>query len=110
MTASGPPSRRLRERLFHPALQAYDAIYCGVNGRIYMNFREATDAVCKPLNQQHVADALGVSLQTVRQARLSEDTYGFRAPPRNWKGAIIRLAEARVLHYHKLIEKLNTKD
>ena len=71
-----------------------------------MTFSEAVDALCKPLTHQDVAKALGVSLQTVRQARLREESDAFRAAPKNWKAAIIRLAEARVLHYRKLIEKL----
>ena len=71
-----------------------------------MKFREATDTLCASLNHEDVAKALGVSVQTVRQARLKEDSNGFRAPPRNWERAIIRLAEARVLHYRKLIEEL----
>ena len=85
-------------------------IYKHVNGRIYMNFREAIDALCTCLNHQDVAKALGVSVQTVRQARLKEDSDGFRAPPRNWERAVIRLAEARVSHYHKLLEKLTKPD
>jgi hypothetical protein len=75
-----------------------------------MNFSEAVDVLCKPLNHQHVAKALGVSVQTVRQARLSEDSRAFRPPPKNWKKAIIRLAEARVVHYRKLVEQLAAKD
>ena len=85
-------------------------IYKPVNGCIYMNFREAIDALCTCLNHQDVAKALGVSVQTVRQARLKEDSDGFRAPPRNWERAVIRLAEARVSHYHKLLEKLTKPD
>ena len=85
-------------------------IYKHVNGYIYMNFREAIDALCTCLNHQDVAKALGVSVQTVRQARLKEDSDGFRAPPRNWERAVIRLAEARVSHYHKLLEKLTKPD
>src|SRR6202023_1624957 len=30
---------------------------------------------------------------TVRQARLREGSDGYRAPPRDWKSALIRLAE-----------------
>jgi hypothetical protein len=73
-----------------------------------MKFREAVDALCASLSHEDVAKALGVSLQTVRQARLREDSVAFRGAPKNWKGAIIRLAEARVLHYRKLIEKMKT--
>jgi hypothetical protein len=71
-----------------------------------MTFREAIDALCTYLNHQDVAKALGVSVQTVRQARLKEDSDGFRAPPKNWERAVIRLAEARLSHYRKLIEKI----
>ncbi len=85
-------------------------IYKHVNGNIYMTFREAIDALCACLNHQDVAKALGVSVQTVRQARLKEDSDGFRARPRNWERAVIRLAEARVSHYRKLIEKLKRPD
>ena len=75
-----------------------------------MDFREATDALCASLNHEDVANALDVSVQTVRQSRLREDSKGFRAPPQNWKDAIIRLAEARASHYRQLIEKMKTTD
>jgi hypothetical protein len=75
-----------------------------------MDFREAIDALCAPVNHHDVAKALRVSLQTVRQARLREDSNAFRAPPKNWKKAIIRLPEARILYYRKLIEQLKSKD
>jgi hypothetical protein len=73
-----------------------------------MKFREAVDVLCASLSHEDVAKALGVSLQSVRQARLSEESTAFRAPPKNWKNAIIRLAEARMTHYPKLVEKLQT--
>jgi hypothetical protein len=75
-----------------------------------MNFREAVDALCASLNHEDVAKALKVSVQTVRQARLREDSDAFRAPPKNWKEAIIRLAEARVGRYRNLIERLKRTD
>jgi len=71
-----------------------------------MKFREAVDALCTCLNHHDAAKAFGVSTQSVRQARLSEDSPAFRAPPKNWEKAIIRLAEGRILYYRKLIEKL----
>jgi hypothetical protein len=81
-----------------------------VNAAIYMKFREAVDALCTPVTHQDVAKALDVSVQTVRQARLSEDSDAFRAPPKNWKSAIIRLAEGRIVYYRTLIEKLKNSD
>jgi hypothetical protein len=53
-------------------------------------------------------DLADQSMQTVRQARMSEDSDAFRAPPKNWKAAIIKLAEARVSYYRRLMEKLKT--
>jgi hypothetical protein len=85
-------------------------IYAGVNAGIYMNFREAVDALCASLSHEDVAKALGVSLQTVRQARLREDSDAFRAPPKNWKAATIRLAEGRASYYRRLIEKMKHSD
>jgi hypothetical protein len=75
-----------------------------------MNFREAVDALCVSLTHEDVAKALGVSLQTIRQARLREDSVAFRAPPKNWKAAIIRLAEGRASYYRRLIEKMKHSD
>ena len=75
-----------------------------------MNFREAVDALCASLSHEDVAKTLDVSLQTVRQARLREDSDAFRAPPKNWKAAIIRLAEGRASYYRRLIERLKHSD
>jgi hypothetical protein len=88
----------------------YNSVYDNVNGYIYMIFREAVDALCISLNHEDVAKALGVSLQTVRQARMRQGTSAFRAPPKNWKAAIIRLAEGRASHYRKLSQKLKRTD
>ncbi len=71
-----------------------------------MNFREATDSLCDKIDHDDVAQALGVSVQTVRQARLSEESSARRAAPEQWEHAVIRLAEKRVWHYRKLIERL----
>ena len=53
-----------------------------VNVDIYMNFREAVDALGSSLTHEDVAKALGVSVQTIRQARMKEDSKSYRAPPR----------------------------
>ena len=71
-----------------------------------MNFREAVDALCSSLNHEDVAEALGVSVQTIRQARMKEDSRSFREPPKNWERALIRLAESRVSYYRRLMDKL----
>jgi hypothetical protein len=71
-----------------------------------MTFREAVDALSDPLDHKKVAEALGVSLQAVRQARMGEDSSAFRAPPKHWRDTVIRLAERRIMHYRQLIERV----
>ncbi len=75
-----------------------------------MKFREAVDALCSSLIHEDVAKALGVSVQTIRQARMKEDSKSYREPPQNWKRAIIQLAENRVLQYRKLVQQLKMTD
>jgi hypothetical protein len=75
-----------------------------------MNFREAVDTLCATIGHDEVAEALGVSVQTVRQARMKEDSSAFRAPPKDWEAAVIRLAEKRVWHYRRLIEQVRGKE
>jgi hypothetical protein len=89
----------------------YDYIYTlrFVNAVIYMNFREAVDSVCEPLAHSTIAEALGVSLQAVRQARMDENSKAFRAPPKHWRDIIIRLAERRIMHYRQLIEQIRNE-
>jgi hypothetical protein len=71
-----------------------------------MTFSEAVDALCASLTHEDVAKALGVSVQTIRQARLSEDSSAFRAPPKNWERALTRLADNRLAYYRRLVDKL----
>jgi hypothetical protein len=75
-----------------------------------MKFREATDGLCAKLDHEDVAKALGVSIQTVRQARLESESAAHRAAPSQWEHAVIRLAEKQVWHYRKLIERLREEN
>ena len=75
-----------------------------------MNFRETVDTLCDPLDHKKVAEALGVSLQAVRQARMVEKSSAFRAAPKHWKDTAIRLAERRIMYYRQLIDQLRKDD
>jgi hypothetical protein len=75
-----------------------------------MDFRQATDGLCARVDHEDVARALGVSLQTVRQARLQPGANAHRSPPSGWRDAVIRLAEERAGHYRRLVEELRTSD
>lgn len=45
----------------------------------------------------------------IRRVRLNPKAKAHREPPRNGKGAIVRLAEGLMLHYLELIERLKRK-
>lgn len=74
-----------------------------------MDFRAATDGLFDRVSHEDLAKALGVSLATIRQARLNHAASAHRAPPNGWKEVIIRLAERRIMHYRQLIEILRTE-
>ncbi len=71
-----------------------------------MDFRKATDDLFDRVAHEDLAKALGVSVATIRQARLKPSAEAHRNPPNDWKTAVIRLAEMRAAHYRKLIELL----
>jgi hypothetical protein len=71
-----------------------------------MNFKEATDALFDRVSHEELADSLGVSVASIRQARLSPNAKAFRESPPGWCKAVIELAEKRSAHYRKLIERL----
>jgi hypothetical protein len=71
-----------------------------------MNFKEATDGLFERLSHEDLAQALGISVASIRQARLDPKAKAYREPPKDWQGALIQLAEKRVWHYRKLIERV----
>jgi hypothetical protein len=71
-----------------------------------MNFKEATDGLFDRVDHAELADALGISVATIRQARLSPDAKAHRQPPERWRAAVIRLAERRAEHYKRLASSL----
>jgi len=71
-----------------------------------MNFREATDQLCQKLDHDDLAKALGVSVQSVRQARMTNDAKAHRGAPKEWPHTVIRLAEKQIIHYRRLIDDI----
>jgi len=71
-----------------------------------MNFRKITDALFASVGHQDLAKALGVSVASIRQARLDEGAQAHRTPPKGWEKAVRKLAEDRVRHYQRLAEQL----
>jgi hypothetical protein len=75
-----------------------------------MDFREATENLCAGVSHEDLAKTLGVSVATVRQARLRQDAKAHRNPPVDWRDAVIKLAESRARRYARLAENLRNED
>jgi hypothetical protein len=75
-----------------------------------MNFKEATDGLFDRISHEELAEALGVSVASIRQARLSPNAKAHREPPERWKAAVIRLAQKRAAHYKRLADNLRKSD
>ena len=71
-----------------------------------MNFKEATDRLFDRIDHAELAEALGVSVASIRQARLTPTAKAYREAPKLWEKAIIRLAEGRIRRLVALIEKI----
>jgi hypothetical protein len=77
-----------------------------VNGTAYMDFKKATDILFGGVSHEDLAKTLGISVATVRQARLRPDAKAHRSAPDHWQDAVVRLAEERVQHYGRLINEV----
>ena len=71
-----------------------------------MDFRKATDELLGGISHEELAKALGVSVATVRQARLAESAKAHRSPPEGWQTQILRLAKQRADHFKRLVGRL----
>jgi hypothetical protein len=71
-----------------------------------MNFKEATDTLFGRIDHSALAKALGVSVASIRQARLSHSAKAYRDSPKDWQYAVIRLAEQQIMRYRQLIEQV----
>lgn len=73
-----------------------------------MDFKKATDALFSQIGHADLAEALGVSVPLIRQARLQSKASAHRSAPDGWENAVIRLAEEQVVHYRQLATKLRS--
>jgi hypothetical protein len=60
-----------------------------------MDFKTATDRVGGCITHAEIAEAAGVSIQTIRQARMDPNSTSYRNPPTGWQAVLARLARAR---------------
>ena len=73
-----------------------------------MDFRTATDKLCAPVTHEDVARQLGISVQSVRQARMNGNSNGQRKPPDHWRDALITLTKNRISYFEWLIQQLES--
>jgi hypothetical protein len=72
-----------------------------------MDFKKATDELLANLSHEELASALGVSVPTVRQARLDEAAKAHRSPPTGWEAKIAKLAKQRSERLRRLADQLS---
>ncbi len=75
-----------------------------------MDFKSAVDALAGCYSHEELAKAAGVSLQSIRQARLDPSSPSYRRPPANWREIIARLARARGGELGDLAEELEAEE
>jgi hypothetical protein len=60
-----------------------------------MDFKTATDRVAGCITHAEIAEACGVSIQSIRQARMDPSSPSYRTPPAGWEGVLARLVAGR---------------
>lgn len=71
-----------------------------------MDFKKATDILCGGISHSDLANALGVSVPLVRQARLDAAAKAHRSPPEGWEKAVAKLAEREAERLSRLAATL----
>lgn len=71
-----------------------------------MDFKKTTDDLFSAITHGELAQAMGVSVATIRQARLDEVAKAHRSPPAGWEVGALQLAEARARHFARLVARL----
>lgn len=74
-----------------------------------MNFKAATDALFGGISHERLAKTLGVSIATIRQARLRPDARAHRSPPEDWEHGVAQLAEEQIAAYRHLIDAIHRR-
>jgi len=71
-----------------------------------IDFVLATNELCGGVTHQEVAEALGVKLPTVRQARLGIAAKAHRKAPQGWEPKLAKLAQRQADRLQRLADRL----
>jgi len=74
-----------------------------------ITFRSATDELFACISHHELAEALGVSVASVRQARLDPAAKARRSPPDVWQPVIRRMALDQAKRLSRLASRLEEK-
>lgn len=74
--------------------------------RCTVDFRTATDRAAPCVGHQELADELGVSVQSIRAARLDPGSPNFRNAPGGWQRALAKLLRRHSRDHTALAEEL----
>jgi len=74
-----------------------------------VDFKTATDRVSGCISHAEIAEAAGVSIQSIRQARLDPGTASYRSPPPGWQVILARLARNRGSELNEFADELEPK-
>ncbi len=74
-----------------------------------LSFADATDALLVSISREDIADRLGVSVATVKQARLPVEAHAHRPPPKGWRSAVLAVAEEMAEHYRRLADQIRAQ-
>ncbi|HET7460712.1 MAG TPA: hypothetical protein VFJ82_05675 [Longimicrobium sp.] len=73
-----------------------------------MDFKTATDRVAGCITHAEIAEACGVSLQSIRQARMDPSSPSYRSPPAGWEEVLAQLVMRRAGELEEFAKTLTT--
>lgn len=71
-----------------------------------MDFKAATDRVAGCISHAEIAEACGVSIQTIRQARMDPQSASYRNPPAGWSVVLSTLARRKAAELGRFADML----
>lgn len=72
-----------------------------------MDFREAVERLNETTTREEIAESVGVSFYSVRQALLPSDSKSHRPAPPNWRPVLASLARRRAARLEELAGELD---
>jgi len=75
-----------------------------------MDFVEAMERLKRAVTDDEIAEATGVSTNTIRRTRADPSTRNYRPPPAEWRRVLAKLAEERANQLLRLQAELESSE